>query len=131
MPTWSYDSYCNDNVMEYINDNSLIAKNVIEDMMDNLKDYPSEFDLEFIIGVSMYCIRNNIDFCKDFLRTIRDVMDWLVEEGKFKNWINKEKRIKKVKYERKIIANLIAGKKLKFGKLIEKPSEFKNLNDYY
>jgi len=131
MPTWSYDSYCNDNVMEYINDNFLIAENVIEDMMDNLKDYPSEFDLEFIIGVSMYCIRNNIDFCKDFLRTIRDVMDWLVEEGKFKNWINKEKRIKKVKYERKIIANLIAGKKLKFGKLIEKPSEFKNLNDYY
>ena len=131
MPTWSYDSYCNDNVMEYINDNFLIAENVIEDMMDNLKDYPSEFDLEFIIGVSMYCIRNNLDFCKDFLRTIRDVMDWLVEEGKFKNWINKEKRIKKVKYERKIIANLIAGKKLKFGKLIEKPSEFKNLNDYY
>jgi len=131
MPTWSYDSYCNDNVMEYINDNFLIAENVIEDMMDNLKDYPSEFDLEFIIGVSMYCIRNNLDFCKDFLRTIRDVMDWLVEEGKFKNWINKEKRIKKVKYERKIIANLIAGKKLKFGKLIEKPSEFKNLNDDY
>lgn len=132
MPTWNYDSYCNDNVMDYVQEYlTNLKKELINDIPDILNDQPSENCLEFVVGIAIYGIRMGLLDEKEILRTVRDVIDYLIEDGKFSDWVDKEKRKLKLKYERKIIANVLAGKKLKFGKIIEKPTEFKNLNDSY
>lgn len=133
MPTWKYDSYCNDNVMEYIEEyKNILLEDLPITIMDTLNDNPSESCLEFLVGIAMYGIRTGVlHDKKNILRILRDIIDYLLQNGKFKGWCNKEKRKQKLGYERKIIVNIIAGKKLKFGKLIKKPDEFKNLNDYY
>ena len=50
MPTWAYDSYCNDNVMEYVEDftKEEFLNRVVEDLDEYLKEGMETFNLEFM-----------------------------------------------------------------------------------
>jgi len=123
MTAWAYDSYCNENVFEYIEqytEKELFSR-VEKDMSDYIYNEISENDYEFILGVSIYCIRKKCKFSNDYLRELRDiVVDSLIKFGKFNDWVDKELRIKKIQHERLIINNLLRGRELKFGNLLEK-----------
>ena len=128
MTKWEYDSYCNDNVQEYIEhyDESTIES----DIQEFLTDYPSWDDLEFVLGIAMYRIRCSVKVSDNTLRILRDVIDDLLENSKFKYWIDKDKRKIKITQERRIINCLLKKVSFKFGKLIEKPLKFNDLEIY-
>lgn len=122
MDYWSFDSYCTEDVYDYIeqfNKNELFSR-VEEDMLDYIANEISEIDYELVLGVSIYCIRSGFIFSEDYLRKLRNVIDYLLKNAKFDFWKNKQRRIEKINHERLIINNLIRGNKLKFGKLIVK-----------
>lgn len=122
MDYWSYDSYCTLDVYDYIEqfDKNDLFLRVEKDMIDYIDNEISEIDYEFVLGVSIYCIRSGYIFSEDFLRKLRNVIDYLLKNAKFNYWKDKEKRILKINHERLIVSNLIRGNKLKFGKLIKK-----------
>ncbi len=133
MPTWKYDSHCNDNVFDYINDfdKKELLDRVEDDMWDLINFEDGENNLEFILGISLYCIRNKFQFSKKFILKLRDIIDLLLTHGEFKGWINKESRKNKLKHERLILNNILVGKELKFSKLEPKPTQFTDLNSDY
>lgn len=132
MPAWSYDSYCNDSVQSCIDEyNQDFEQNLEKIIIESLEDYPGEYDIEFILGIGIYGIRTGCKLQNKYLYKLRDLIDYLLEEGKFKFWEDVEKRRQKIVYERKLINNILKGKQLKFGKLKEKTSNFKNLNTLY
>ena len=122
MTYWSYDSYCTEDVYDYIEqfDKKELFLKAENDMIDYINNEISEIDYEFVLGVSIYCIRSGCSFSEDYLRKLRNVIDYLLIYGNFDYWENKDKRKEKIKHERLIINNLIRGNKLKFGKLIIK-----------
>ena len=128
MTKWEYDSYCNDNVQEYIEHYS--ESTIESDIQDFLTDYPSWDDLEFVLGIAMYRIRCSVKVSDNTLRILRDVIDDLLENSKFKYWIDKDKRKIKIIQERRIINCLLKKVSFKFGKLIEKPLKFNDLEIY-
>jgi len=132
MPAWKYDSHCNDMVMEYINDNLVeLEVKVQQDMMDYILFEKGELNYEFVLGVVIYSLRIGIVFSNEFLKVIRDMIDHLIENGKFNDWVDREMRIEKIKHERKIISNILNGRDLKFSKMVKKPLEFESVNDCY
>ena len=134
MPTWKFDSYCNDNVMEYISDFEIsdLLISVENQMWDYINfELNTEMDLEFLIGVSMYCIRLEHQFSKKYLLELRNVIDNLLKNGKFSYWKDIEKRKTKILHERLIINNILSGNKPKFGPIITKPKSFTDLNPDY
>lgn len=133
MPTWSYDSYCNDMVMEYLTQYTKknLFLNVEKEMLDYIQFEVSELDYELVLGVSMYCIRLGFIFSESYLEKLLKVIDLLLKKGKFNNWVNKEKRIIKIKNEKTIIEKVKSGRKLIFDDLIKKPKEFTDLNRDY
>lgn len=133
MPTWKYDSHCNDNVMDYINDfdKQELIDRVEDDMWDLINFEEGENNLEFILGVSFFCIRSHFNFSKKFILKLRDIIDLLLKHAKFNGWIDKDARKNKIKHERLILNNILIGKELKFSKLEKKPKEFNELNPDY
>ena len=95
-----------------------------------MTDYPSWDDLEFVLGIAMYRIRCSVKVSDNTLRILRDVIDDLLENSKFKYWIDKDKRKIKIIQERRIINCLLKKVSFKFGKLIEKPLKFNDLEIY-
>ena len=132
MPTWEYDSYCNDNVFDYLEQfkiKELFAR-VENDMNDYYENEHSEIDKEFLIGVSIYCIRKGKEFSNKFLNKIINVIDFLTENSKFNGWKDPIKRKNRLLHEKMIIQNIINGKKFKFN-LIFQPDIFEDLNPNY
>lgn len=133
MPTWDYDSYCNDNVFDYLEEFNM--KELFSRVEDDMNDYYyhefSEADQEFIIGVSIYCIRKGKKFSVDFLNKLVIVIDYLLENGKFNGWKNTDKRKKKLNQEKLIIKSIIQNKKIIFKDIIQQPDDFIDLNSNY
>ena len=125
MEAWAYDSYCNDNCQNYIDEYG--KKDLDKNIWDFLEDNPSEYDFEFVVGLCIWGIREKIELSKELLRTVRSIIDWLQENGKFKYWKNAELRKQKLKIERNIINNVLAEKDIKFGKLKNRPKKLENL----
>ena len=111
MVAWAYDSYCTDNVSDTIEEYNLDKDNcnmVIEDLFEQiLQDYPTENDLEFLIGIIIWCLKNNYYVKKNYLETSKELLKFLINLGDFKDWNNIDKRKKKLKSEMKIIKNAI------------------------
>lgn len=133
MPTWDYDSYCNDNVMDYINEYSLeeLFDRVEEDVEDYLREGFFESNLELVVGISIYCIRNGKNFSLEFLKLLLDIFNILLENGKFTDWRNIILRKNRLEHEKLIVKNVIIKKPIQFGKIINKPKNFNNLNNNY
>ena len=133
MPTWDYDSYCNDNVMDYINEYSLeeLFDRVEEDVEDYLREGFFESNLELVVGISIYCIRNGKNFSLEFLKLLLDIFNILLENGKFTDWRNIILRKNRLEHEKLIVKNVIIKKPIQFGKIINKPKNFTNLNNNY
>jgi len=120
--------------MEYISDFEI--SNLLISVENQMWDYinfelNTEMDLEFLIGVSMYCIRLEHQFSKKYLLELRNVIDNLLKNGKFSYWKDIEKRKTKILHERLIINNILSGNKPKFGPIITKPKNFTDLNPDY
>lgn len=120
---WAYDSYCHIDIYDYIeqfNKDELLLR-VEEDMNDYIHNEISQIDYEFVLGVSIYVIRIGHSFSEEYLRKLRNiVIDSLLNNCEFDNWGNSEKRKLKITHERLIVNNLLKGRKISFGKLIEK-----------
>jgi len=138
--TWAYDSYCNDNILEYIEEyfgledkfkSLTLEEPFIEVFIKELLCDGGEYNLEFILGLGIYYIRTGFKFSDEILLILLEVCDYLLENGQFKYWKDKEKRKIKITHERRVIDGIFRKKKVTFGKLIQKPKEFENLNDFY
>jgi len=139
MPTWGYDSYCNNNVTDFIDDYSLDKfLEIVDKTISNIfveanmgLEILQELDLEFVIGIAIFAIRHNKKFSNNMLNLFIDIIDFLIKEGKFNGWKDKNKRKIKLQHEKKIIQNILIGRNLTFGKLILKPIQFICLNHEY
>ena len=111
MVAWAYDSYCTDNVFETVEEwdhIQLEINKMLEDVFDQiLPDYPTESDLEFLIGMVIWCIRSKFEVNKEYLETSNELIKYLLEHGIFKDWTDKEKRKCKLNHEKNIIKNVI------------------------
>ena len=116
MPTWAYDSYCNDNVMEYVEDftKEEFLNRVVEDLDEYLKEGMETFNLEFIVGIGIYAIRLGKKFPKKSLILLRNVIEYLLERNDFSSWVDQDKRIAKLGHEKKIMDNLLIDRSFSF-----------------
>jgi len=133
MPTWGYDSYCNDNVMDYVEDFSeteLFAR-IESDIEEYLKEGIYEMNLEFVLGIGICCLRKGKKMRKKILCILRQIIEYLLENGKFTSWVDPENRRIKLRHEKKIVENFIVEKPLTFDKLKLKPKKFTDLNPEY
>lgn len=133
MPTWAYDSYCNDNVMEYVEDftKEEFLNRVVEDLDEYLKEGMETFNLEFIVGIGIYAIRLGKKFPKKSLILLRNVIEYLLERNDFSSWVDQDKRIAKLGHEKKIMDNLLIDRSFSFDVLKKKPILFNSLNKNY
>lgn len=133
MPTWAYDSYCNDNVMEYVEDftKEEFLNRVVEDLDEYLKEGMETFNLEFIVGIGIYAIRLGKKFPKKSLILLRNVIECLLERNDFSSWVDQDKRIAKLGHEKKIMDNLLIDRSFSFDVLKKKPILFNSLNKNY
>jgi len=119
MYRWGYDSYCYDEVWDYVGENS--SKQIDEDIKGYLSDVVSWNDLDFVLGIAMYRIRSGVVLQDETLRKLREVIDDILERSPFKEWDDKNKRIIKLGHERKIINAVLKGRRYSFGELIQCP----------
>jgi len=133
MPTWAYDSYCNDNVMEYVEDFTKedFLNRVVEDLDEYLQEGMETFNLEFIVGIGIYAIRLGKKFPKKSLILLRNVIECLLERNDFSSWVDQDKRIAKLGHEKKIMDNLLIDRSFSFDVLKKKPILFNSLNKNY
>lgn len=133
MPTWAYDSYCNDNVMEYVEDftKEEFLNRVVDDLDEYLKEGMETFNLEFIVGIGIYAIRLGKKFPKKSLILLRNVIEYLLERNDFSSWVDQDKRIAKLGHEKKIMDNLLIDRSFSFDVLKKKPILFNSLNKNY
>jgi len=133
MPTWAYDSYCNDNVMEYVEDftKEEFLNRIVEDLDEYLKEGMETFNLEFIVGIGIYAIRLGKKFPKKSLILLRNVIECLLERNDFSSWVDQDKRIAKLGHEKKIMDNLLIDRSFSFDVLKKKPILFNSLNKNY
>ena len=115
---WAYDSYCYDEVWDYVGENS--PKQIDEDIKGYLSDVVSWNDLDFVLGIAMYRIRSGVVLQDETLRKLREVIDDILERSPFKEWDDKNKRIIKLGHERKIINAVLKGRRYSFGELIQR-----------
>jgi hypothetical protein len=116
---WGYDSYCYDEVWDYVGENS--PKQIDTDIKGYLSDVVAWNDLDFVLGIAMHRIRSGVVLRDETLRKLREVIDEILEWSPFSEWIDKNKRIIKLGHERKIINAVLNGRKYTFGKLIQPP----------
>lgn len=116
---WGYDSYCYDEVWDYVGENS--PKQIDEDIKGYLSDVVSWNDLDFVLGIAMYRIRCGVVLRDETLRKLREVIDDILERSPFKEWNNKNSRIIKLGHERKIINAVLKGRRYSFSSLIQRP----------
>jgi len=119
MYRWGYDSYCYDEVWDYVGEKS--SKQIDEDIKGYLSDVVSWNDLDFVLGIAMYRIRSGVVLQDETLRKLREVIDDILERSPFKEWDDKNKRIIKLGHERKIINAVLKGRRYTFGELIQPP----------
>lgn len=133
MPTWAYDSYCNDNVMEYVEDftKEEFLNRIVDDLDEYLQEGMMTFNLEFIVGIGIYAIRLGKKFPKKSLILLRNVIECLLERNDFSSWDVQDKRIAKLGHEKKIIDNLLIDRSFSFDVLKKKPILFNSLNKNY
>lgn len=113
---WGYDSYCYDEVWDYVAENS--PKTIDSDIKGYLSDVVSWNDLDFVLGIAMHRIRSGVVLKDDTLRKLREVIDYILAQSPFSDWDDKNKRIIKLGHERKIINGVLKKMDLKFGELI-------------
>ena len=116
---WGYDSYCYDEVWDYVDENS--PKTIDRDIKGYLSDVVAWNDLDFVLGIAMHRIRSGVVLKDETLRKLREVIDEILERSPFKEWNNKKNRIIKLGHERKIINAVLKGRKYTFGELIQPP----------
>lgn len=116
---WGYDSYCYDEVWDYVEENS--PKNIDNDIRGYLSDVVSWNDLDFILGIAMHRIRSGVVLKDDTLRKLREVIDDILEISPFPGWEDKTKRIIKLQHERRIINAILKKMGFKFGGIISPP----------
>jgi hypothetical protein len=114
---WGYDSYCYDEVWDYVGENN--PKIIDDDIKGYLSDVVSWNDLDFVLGIAMYRIRSGVVLKDETLRKLREVIDDILARSPFREWDNKNKRIIKLGHERKIINAVLKGRRYSFGKLIK------------
>ena len=124
MVAWDYDSYTIDDVNEYVEEfkqNQESIDGMLDDIFDQiLPDFPTESDLEHLLGVVMWVIRSGYEVKKNYLITVKKILDELILEGKQKEWCQPLQRKKKLLHERKIIVSIIINKKIPKLKLKKK-----------
>jgi hypothetical protein len=116
---WGYDSYCYDEVWDYVGENS--PKQIDDDIRGYLSDIVDWNDLDFVIGIAMHRIRSGIVLKDETLRKLREVIDDILARSPFDCWDDKNKRIIKLQHERRIINAVLKKMNLKFGELIQSP----------
>jgi len=116
---WGYDSYCYDEVWDYVEENS--PKNIDNDIRGYLSDVVSWNDLDFILGIAMHRIRSGVVLNDDTLRKLREVIDDILKISPFPGWKDKTKRIIKLQHERRIINAILKKMGFKFGGIISPP----------
>jgi hypothetical protein len=116
---WGYDSYCYDEVWDYVGENS--PKQIDDDIRGYLSDIVDWNDLDFVIGIAMHRIRSGIVLKDETLRKLREVIDDILARSPFDCWDDKNKRIIKLQHERRIINAVLKKMNLKFGELIQPP----------
>jgi len=116
---WGYDSYCYDEVWDYVGENS--PKMIEYDIKGYLSDVINWNDLDFIIGIAMHRIRSGIVLKDETLRKLREVIDDILERSPFNDWEDKNKRIIKLQHERRIINAVLKKMDFKFGEIIPPP----------
>jgi len=116
---WGYDSYCFDEVWDYVGENS--PKQIDEDIKGYLSDVVSWNDLDFVLGIAMHRIRSGVVLREETLRKLREVIDDILDRSPLKEWNNKKNRIIKLGHERKIINAVLKGRRYTFGELIQPP----------
>ena len=113
MVAWAYDSYCTDNVFETVNDiihtQDNIDNMVIDVFEQILPDYPTETDLEFLIGIVIWCLRSNFTVKLDYLNISYELCNYLIDHGIFNDWFDKDKRKKKLIFEKKFLKKILKG----------------------
>ena len=130
MVAWSYDSYCTDVVNDAVEDWHKTQEGVDEMIDDSfqqiLDDHPCESELEYLIGICIWGIRHNFKIKKDYLKISKELIKYLLEHGKFKDWHDKDKRRKKLTHEKNIILNVLQNKNLPPLKIIKKKNKIVN-----
>lgn len=116
---WGYDSYCFDEVWDYVGENS--QKQIDRDIKGYLSDVVAWNDLDFVLGIAMHRIRSGVVLRDETLRKLREVIDEILARSPFNEWKDKNKRIIKLGHERRIINAVLKKMDLKFGKLIPPP----------
>jgi hypothetical protein len=116
---WGYDSYCYDEVWDYVGENS--PKQIDDDIKGYLSDVISWNDLDFVLGIAMYRIRSGIVLRDETLRKLREIIDDILTRSPIEGWDDKNKRIIKLQHERRIINAILKKMDLKFGELIQPP----------
>ena len=117
---WGYDSYCYDEVWDYVGENS--PKTIDHDIKGYLSDVVAWNDLDFVLGIAMHRIRSGVVLKDETLRKLREVIDDILARSPFPGWDDKNKRIIKLGHERKIINAVLKGRKYTFGELIKPPT---------
>ena len=117
---WGYDSYCYDEVWDYVDENS--PKTIDRDIKGYLSDVVAWNDLDFVLGIAMHRIRSGVVLKDETLRKLREVIDDILARNPFSGWDDKNKRIIKLGHERKIINAVLKGRKYTFGELIQLPT---------
>ena len=111
MVAWSYDSYCTDNVLDTIKEYKLNENNcniILHDIFEQiLPDYPTETDLEYLIGIIMWCLKNKYNIDKKYLEISKELIKYLINFGIFKDWKESNKRKKRLKSEMFLIKNAL------------------------
>jgi len=116
---WGYDSYCYDEVWDYVGENS--PKTIDYDIKGYLSDVIGWNDLDFVLGIAMHRIRSGVVLKDETLRKLREVIDDILARSPFSEWDDKNKRIIKLGHERRIINAVLKKMDFKFGELILPP----------
>jgi hypothetical protein len=116
---WGYDSYCYDEVWDYVGENS--PKTIDYDIKGYLSDVIGWNDLDFVLGIAMHRIRSGVVLKDKTLRKLREVIDDILTRSPFSEWDDKNKRIIKLGHERRIINAVLKKMDFKFGELIPPP----------
>jgi hypothetical protein len=116
---WGYDSYCYDEVWDYVGENS--PKTIDYDIKGYLSDVIGWNDLDFVLGIAMHRIRSGVVLKDETLRKLREVIDDILARSPFSEWDDKNKRIIKLGHERRIINAVLKKMDFKFGELIPPP----------
>ena len=132
MPAWAYDSYANDNVQEVIDETDKNEESInamVKDVFDQvLDDYPSNNDLEFLVGIIVWALRSGFHIEKKELKVTNDIVKYLLENSDFSYWKNPETRKTKLKNEKNLLIKGLFNKPIT--EVVLKKKTSKVVNEY-